>query len=197
LDTQVLGVSVDPLPTLKAWAESLGGIHYPLLSDFYPHGAIAARYGVLREEGNSERALFVVDKRGIVRYIDIHDIDEAPDNDVVLAELRRIDPVAAAHAAPGPEPGLPAVPADHVIMYCTSWCPGCRRARRLFEQYDVPYTEIDINKVPAARDRLRILTGGTLTTPTFEVKGEVIVDYRFDQRERLEQLLGINKSAEL
>jgi alkyl hydroperoxide reductase subunit AhpC len=42
---------------LKAWADSLGGIHYPLLSDFWPHGEVAQEYGVLRADGNTERAL--------------------------------------------------------------------------------------------------------------------------------------------
>jgi len=61
---------------LKAWADSLGGIHYPLLSDFWPHGKISETYGVLRpQEGRSERAIFVIDKQGIIRHIDIHDID--------------------------------------------------------------------------------------------------------------------------
>ena len=79
MNTQVLGISVDSTDSLRAWAESLGGISYPLLSDFWPHGAVATRYGVLRPQGYSERALFVLDKWGILRYIDIHDIDKQPD----------------------------------------------------------------------------------------------------------------------
>ena len=78
------------MPCLKAWADSLGGITYPLLSDFYPHGQVAQAYGVLRSEGYSERAIFVVDKRGVIRYVDVHDIDSQPDNELlfrVLAEL--------------------------------------------------------------------------------------------------------------
>jgi glutaredoxin len=189
LDAQVLGVSVDSVPSLKAWADSLGGINYPLLSDFYPHGAIAERYGVLREDGRSERALFIVDKQGSVRYIDIHDIDEQPDNDVLLAELRRIDPEAAARAAAAAQPAE--LPTSGVIMYCTSWCPACRRARRFFEEIGIAVTEIDINQFPNARERLRELTGGVLTTPTFEINGEVVVDFKREQVERLEQILGL------
>jgi len=82
LNAQVLGVSVDHVPCLQAWAESLGGISYPLSSDFWPHGSVARKYGVLiEEEGKSERAIFVLDKMGIIRYIDIHDIDHQPDNE--------------------------------------------------------------------------------------------------------------------
>jgi len=190
MDALVLGVSVDSVPSLKAWAESLGGIHYPLLSDFYPHGEIATRYGVLRTDGRSERALFIIDKQGVVRYVDIHDIDLQPDNDVLLAELRHIDPEAAARsAALAPQPTE--LPSGGVIVYCTSWCPACRRVRRFFDEYRIDYTEIDINKTPEARDRLRELTGGTLTTPTFDINGQVIVDFKPEQRRRLEQVLGI------
>jgi glutaredoxin len=181
---------VDSVPSLKAWAESLDGINYPLLSDFFPHGAIAERYGVLREDGRSERALFIVDKQGSVRYIDIHDIDEQPDNDVLLNELRRVDPEAAARAAAA-APQLAELPSAGVIMYCTSWCPACRRARRFFDEVGVAVTEIDINQVPSARDRLRELTGGVLTTPTFEINGEVVVDFKREQVDRLEKLLGL------
>jgi glutaredoxin len=190
VDALVLGVSVDSVPSLQAWAKSLGGIHYPLLSDFYPHGELAEKYGVLRKDGRSERALFIVDKQGVVRYIDIHDIDDQPDNDVLLAELRRIDPAAAARrAALAPQPTE--LPSGGVIMYCTSWCPACRRARRLFDEHGIDFVEIDINKMPEARDRLRELTGGTLTTPTFDINGQIIVDFKPEQRRRLEQVLGL------
>jgi hypothetical protein len=54
----------------------------------------------------------------------------------------------------------------------------------------VEYTEIDINKVPESRLRLRELTGGTLTTPTFDVNGEIIVDYKREQQDRLKEIFG-------
>jgi alkyl hydroperoxide reductase subunit AhpC len=49
-----------------------------VFSDFFPHGAVAKKYGVLRSDGVSERALFIIDKKGIIRHIDIHDINEKP-----------------------------------------------------------------------------------------------------------------------
>src|SRR5512147_1002057 len=91
VQTQVVGLSVDSVPCLKAWAESLGGITYPLLSDFYPHGRVARMYGVLRAEGTSERAIFVIDKSGIIRYVDVHDINEQPDNDVLMQVLTELN----------------------------------------------------------------------------------------------------------
>src|SRR5262245_55198752 len=51
LDAHVLGISVDAAPAKKAWADSLGGLSYDLLSDFHPKGAVAAAYGVMREDG--------------------------------------------------------------------------------------------------------------------------------------------------
>ena len=94
----MLGVSVDHIPCLKAWAESLGGIHFPLLSDFWPHGAVSKQYDVLRTEGYSERAIFIIDKAGIIQYIDVHDIDHQPSNETLRQELSRIDPGVAAGA---------------------------------------------------------------------------------------------------
>lgn len=90
LDAQVLGVSVDSSAAHKAWAEVLGGIDYPMLADFYPHGEIAERYGVLRPEGYSERATFVIDKQGIIRSIEIHDIGKPPDHAKLLETLRSL-----------------------------------------------------------------------------------------------------------
>ncbi len=95
-DTQVLGISVDSVPSHEAWSKSLGGISYPLLSDFYPHGAVSDQYGVLRTTqgapalGASERALFIIDKEGIIRFIDVHPIDQVPDNEEIFDVLRKL-----------------------------------------------------------------------------------------------------------
>jgi peroxiredoxin len=87
---QVVGISIDSPHANRAWAESLGGISYPLLSDFYPHGAVAEKYGVLRKEGMSERAVFIIDKQGVVRYIDVHEIREQPDEEQIFDELAKL-----------------------------------------------------------------------------------------------------------
>jgi peroxiredoxin len=96
MQTQVLGLSVDSEPCLKAWSERLGKITYPLLSDFYPHGQVASTYGILRAEGYSERSIIVIDKEGIIRYVDVHDIKEKPDNNVLFSALAELEPQAAA-----------------------------------------------------------------------------------------------------
>lgn len=88
LDTQVLGISVDSVPCNTAWEKSLGGLNYPLLSDFWPHGKVAQDYGVLRDQGFAERTVIVVDKQGTIRYIDVHDIGQVPEPGPVLEFIR-------------------------------------------------------------------------------------------------------------
>jgi len=90
-DTQVLGISVDSVPCNTAWAKSLGGISYDLLSDFEPKGEVARKFGAYRSEGISERALFVIDKQGTIVYKDIHAIGDQPDNEEVFDVLRKLD----------------------------------------------------------------------------------------------------------
>ena len=90
-DTQVLGISVDSIPSHVAWAKSLGGISYPLLADFEPKGAVAKAFGAYRAaDGITERALFVIDKEGKIAYADIHDISQQPDNEVIHDLLRKL-----------------------------------------------------------------------------------------------------------
>ena len=91
-DAQVLGVSVDNTFSNAAWANSLGGITYPLLSDFWPHGEMARQYGTLLEDrGITSRTIFVVDKQGKIAYIDVHKFDEQPDPEVLFDVLRKLD----------------------------------------------------------------------------------------------------------
>ena len=85
----VLAVSVDAGPSKKAWADSLGGISYDLLSDFHPHGKVAADYGVMRNDGISERAIFVIDKAGKIAWAKQYQIPEQPDFGEVLTALQR------------------------------------------------------------------------------------------------------------
>ena len=78
-ETQLIGVSVDNVPTLHAWVQEMGGVWFPVASDFYPHGQLADSLGILRSTGEAERSLFLIDKAGIIRYIDVHDINSRPD----------------------------------------------------------------------------------------------------------------------
>jgi alkyl hydroperoxide reductase subunit AhpC len=89
-NAQVLGISVDQVFSNEAWAKSMGGLSYPLCSDNWPYGFASVKYGVLRGEGRSERAIFVVDQQGIIRYIDIHAIGEQPPTDKIMEALDKL-----------------------------------------------------------------------------------------------------------
>lgn len=177
LNAQVLGISIDHIPCLEAWAESLGGITYPLISDFWPHGMIARQYGVLRDEGYSERAIFIIDREGIIRYIDIHNIDEQPINEEIFAILRQIDPENAKKHPVELDLLEAELPHGGIVMYCNTWCPGCRKARAFFEANKLEYKEVDIARNRAAAAQVRKWANGYETTPTFDIDGEILVDY--------------------
>ena len=77
----LLAVSTDPIYALRAFADQ-HGFTFPLLSDFWPHGAIASAYGVLSQEvGIALRGTFLVDRDGIVRWSVVNGIPEARDVD--------------------------------------------------------------------------------------------------------------------
>jgi peroxiredoxin len=86
----LLGITVDNIPTLFAWTNTMGKLWFEVLSDFWPHGAVAKSYGVLRSDGVSERALFVIDKTGKVRHIEIHDINTMPRLEHLVKALQEL-----------------------------------------------------------------------------------------------------------
>ncbi|GAB1514332.1 peroxiredoxin [Actinophytocola sp. KF-1] len=78
---QVLGVSVDTPFSLKKWAEQ-ENFQFPLLSDFWPHGAVAQRYGVFNEKaGMANRGTFLIDTEGVVRFAEVNQPGEARDQE--------------------------------------------------------------------------------------------------------------------
>lgn len=84
-----LGLSVDPVPSKKAWANSLGLKKLRILSDFWPHGEVAKLYGIFREkDGFSERANVIVDEEGKIIFFKVYPIRELPDLDEVLNFLK-------------------------------------------------------------------------------------------------------------
>lgn len=80
---QLFGISVDSPACHQAWARSLGGLTFPLFSDYWPHGAVAQKYGVLSEKGYANRVVFLIDKKGVIRFVDEVKPTETPDNELL------------------------------------------------------------------------------------------------------------------
>ncbi|MBW1837435.1 MAG: redoxin domain-containing protein [Deltaproteobacteria bacterium] len=81
----------DIVPTLHAWTQQMGKVWFEVLSDFWPHGAVADKYGVLRSDGLSERALFFIDKEGIINAVIVMDINRQPDITACANELKKMN----------------------------------------------------------------------------------------------------------
>jgi len=91
LNTVPVGLSVDPVPTKKAWAEHLGMKNVRLLSDFWPHGYVAKLYGIFREkEGFSERANIIVDENGKIAFFKVYEISQLPDIEEIIKVLQKL-----------------------------------------------------------------------------------------------------------
>jgi peroxiredoxin len=89
-DTEVLGVSCDPMFALRAFADQ-DGLNFPLLSDFWPHGEVARAYDVLDEErGCPRRSSYVVDRDGMVRWAVHNTTSQARDLDEHLRQLEAL-----------------------------------------------------------------------------------------------------------
>ena len=90
-DTVLIGITVDNIPTLYAWTNQMGSLWFPVLSDFWPHGAVAQKFGVLRSDGTTERALFFIDKRGVIRHIHVEDINVRPKLEIIVQALQNLN----------------------------------------------------------------------------------------------------------
>lgn len=137
----------------------------------------------IEKEGKSERAIFIIDEKGFIRYIDIHDIDEQPDNEVLLNELKKIIPGAEQKMQhlfmeqPKPE--------GKVVMYCTPWCPDCRRARDWLRKHNIDFSEVDISVNLNSARQVRTWGAGFQITPAFDINGEIILDFDESKLEKL------------
>jgi len=95
LDAEVLGVSVDSVWSHKAYAEKMG-IHYSLLADFHPKGAMSDKYGVyLEDKGITGRSIVIVNKDGNVAWLRHYDIPVVPDVQEVAAALSNVKAASA------------------------------------------------------------------------------------------------------
>ena len=82
-NTQVLAIGVASIPVHNAWIEALGGLNFPLLADWIPAGEISKKYDAfIPRIGFGKRAIFIIDKKGIIRYIDVpKELNEGPPNE--------------------------------------------------------------------------------------------------------------------
>jgi len=88
LDAQALGINVDSVPSKAAWKQALGIHNLPLLSDFHPQGQVAELYGIRQESGPAKRAVFVVDKQGVIRFAKVYPGGQVPDLQEAMEVLK-------------------------------------------------------------------------------------------------------------
>ncbi len=90
LNTVALGLSVDTVPSKYAWAKELGIEKTRLLSDFWPHGAVAESYGIFRTKaGTSERANIIIDEKGEIVFVKVYEISQLPDINEIFDFLKK------------------------------------------------------------------------------------------------------------
>jgi len=87
---ELIGISVDGVWCHSAFAKDRN-LHFPLLADFEPKGAVAKLYGALRREGFTERALFVIDKEGVIRWSYLSPVGVNPGADGILEALENLE----------------------------------------------------------------------------------------------------------
>jgi alkyl hydroperoxide reductase subunit AhpC len=95
LNAQVLDISVDSIPSHIAWQKKeIGAMSLPMCADFYPHGAVTKAFGIMREvapvPGISERAAFIVDKQGKIAFAKVYPLDQMPDFEELLREVKKL-----------------------------------------------------------------------------------------------------------
>ena len=89
-DTEVLALSCDSVYALRSFAEA-EGLNFPLLSDYWPHGAVGKAYGIFNEErGMDKRAAYVLDGKGVIRYMKVYEPGTIPESKELLEQLKKL-----------------------------------------------------------------------------------------------------------
>jgi peroxiredoxin len=89
LNTVPVGLSIDAVPSKKAWADNIGIKKVPLLSDFWPHGGVAKIFDIFREKnGFSERANIVIDEKGVIALFKTYPLSQLPDINEIIEAIR-------------------------------------------------------------------------------------------------------------
>lgn len=169
--TQVLGVSIDSIYSHANWARDLGGISFPLLSDFEPKGAVARAYGFyLEDSGITDRATVLIDASGVVQ----HASSVGPGGERDIGELASLAEhldagYAGAREAFADGPGV-----DGAVLYVRDSCGFSRAVRLAVDNLHLADVEIrNVSQDPKALQALRDLSGAD-TAPCLEIGGEVV-----------------------
>jgi len=84
------GISVDPTPSKKAWAENMRIKKLKILSDFWPHGDVAKKYDIFDEKnGFSKRANFLIDEEGKIEFLKVYELSEQPDLNEIINHIKK------------------------------------------------------------------------------------------------------------
>jgi peroxiredoxin len=89
LGAEVIAISTNNVDSLVPWAKELG-ISFIAAADFWPHGEVSARYGLLEPHGVPARAIMLVDEDGRVRYSELYPEDEVPECEPAIEVLRQM-----------------------------------------------------------------------------------------------------------
>jgi len=173
--TQVLGISVDSIFCHAGWAQSLGGISFPLLADFNPKGAVAESYGLyLKDAGITDRATVIIDADGVVQ----HASSMTPGGRRNIEELAALcEKVDAAHGKALPDVPKPAGLSKVDALYVKSNCGFSMRTLwavdNLHLQKQVPIK--NVTESSAAMDEMTKLSGQN-KAPCLIVDGNPILE---------------------
>ena len=173
--TQTLGISVDSHFTHGAWGEALGGIGYPLLSDFNPKGAVAASFGLyLEAAGITDRATVLIDAGGTIRHLSSVSPSGKRDMGELVAMCEALDADWDA-SLPDIEhaPGTPNDAILYVRNNCmfSKWALSARTNLKLVDSLPIRNVSVDA----AAKSDLLALSGKA-QAPALHVGGDVLFE---------------------
>jgi len=93
-NAETVAVTVDSIMNTTTWEREIGPFDFPICADFWPHGEVCARYGVLRESGveagASERAVFVIDRDGRIAFRKIYGLEAVPPMEEIFPLLEKL-----------------------------------------------------------------------------------------------------------
>jgi glutaredoxin-related protein len=170
--TQVLGVSIDSVHCHANWARDLGGVSFPLLSDFQPKGAVADSYGAyLSGPGITDRATVLIDSGGTVR----HASSVGPAGERDIAEIAVLcEGIDAAGATPTEDTAAPQGLGADAVLYLKNACGFSRRVKVAVDNLHASSLKVqNVSDDSKALGALRELSGAE-TAPCMSIDGKPV-----------------------